>query len=93
MDSVKELERTLKEVRQVAVGVDRDVMPKVAAALDQVRGTLKSADGLVAPESPTAVELRRMMQELSAAARAVRSVADYLDRHPEALIQGKGGMR
>ncbi len=93
MDSVKELERTLKEVRQVAVGVDRDVMPRVAAALDQVRSTLKSADGLVAPESPTAVELRRMMQELSAAARAVRSVADYLDRHPEALIQGKGGMR
>ena len=34
-----------------------------------------------------------MMQELSAAARSVRSVADYLDRHPEALIQGKGGMR
>ena len=93
MDAVKELERTLKEVRQVAAGVDREVMPKVAAALDQVRGTLKSADGLVAPESPTAVELRRMMQELSAAARAVRSVADYLDRHPEALIQGKGGVR
>jgi paraquat-inducible protein B len=68
-------------------------MPKVAAALDQVRGILKSADGLVAPESPTAVELRRMLQELSAAARAVRSVADYLDRHPEALIQGKGGVR
>jgi paraquat-inducible protein B len=93
MDAVKELERTLKEVRQVAAGVDREVMPKVAAALDQVRGTLKSADGFVAPESPTAVELRRMLQELSAAARAVRSVADYLDRHPEALIQGKGGVR
>ena len=93
MDAVKELERTLKEVRQVAAGVDREVMPKFAAALDQVRGILKSADGLVAPESPTAVELRRMLQELSAAARAVRSVADYLDRHPEALIQGKGGVR
>ena len=93
MDAVKELERTLKEVRQIAAGVDREVMPKFAAALDQVRGILKSADGLVAPESPTAVELRRMLQELSAAARAVRSVADYLDRHPEALIQGKGGVR
>jgi paraquat-inducible protein B len=30
---------------------------------------------------------------VSAAARAVRNVADYLDRHPEALIQGKGGVR
>lgn len=25
------------------------------------------------------------------AARAVRSLADYIDRHPEALIRGRGG--
>jgi paraquat-inducible protein B len=93
MDAVKELDLTLMQARQLMAGVDREVMPKVAAALDQVRGTLKSADGLVAPESTTAMELRRMMQELSAAARSVRGVADYLDRHPEALIQGKGGIR
>lgn len=93
MDVVKELDLTLKEARQVLAGVDREVMPKLAAALDEVRGTLKSADGLVAPDSATATELRRMMQDLSAAARSVRGVADYLDRHPEALIQGKGGMR
>jgi len=93
MDAVSELDLTLKQVRQVAAGVDRDVMPKLAAALDQARGALRSADGLVAPESATAVELRRLLQEVSAAARAVRSVADYLDRHPEALLRGKGGIR
>ncbi len=92
-DAVKELDLTLKQVHQVAAGFDRDLMPKVAAALDQVRATLKSADGLVADDSTTAVELRRLMQELSAAARSVRTMADYLERHPEALIKGKGGMR
>jgi paraquat-inducible protein B len=93
MDAVKELDLTLKEVRQTTAGVDRELIPKVSAAVDQVRATLRSADGLVAPESATAVELRRLMQELSAAARSVRTMADYLERHPEALIKGKGGMR
>ena len=31
------------------------------------------------------------MQELSRAARSIRVFADYLDRHPEALLRGKPG--
>ncbi len=34
-------------------------------------------------------ELVKTMRELDAAARAVRGVAEYLERHPEALLQGK----
>jgi paraquat-inducible protein B len=30
------------------------------------------------------------MYELSRAAKSLRSLADYLDRHPEALLRGKG---
>ena len=30
-----------------------------------------------------------MLRELTAAARSIRVMADYLERHPEALIQGK----
>jgi paraquat-inducible protein B len=31
------------------------------------------------------------LQEVSAAARSFRVLADYLDRHPEALLFGKSG--
>jgi paraquat-inducible protein B len=30
------------------------------------------------------------VQEITEAARALRSLAEYLDRHPEALIKGRG---
>jgi hypothetical protein len=33
--------------------------------------------------------LQSTLKELTGAARSVRSLADYLDRHPEALIKGK----
>jgi paraquat-inducible protein B len=32
-----------------------------------------------------------MMNELTTAARSIRVFADYLDRHPEALLRGKTG--
>jgi paraquat-inducible protein B len=31
------------------------------------------------------------MQELTRAARSIRVFADYLERHPEALLRGKSG--
>jgi len=33
------------------------------------------------------------MTELSAAARSIRLLADYLNQHPESLLRGKGGSK
>ena len=38
-------------------------------------------------------EAHRALRELTAAARSFRIMADYLERHPEALIRGKGNVR
>jgi paraquat-inducible protein B len=38
-----------------------------------------------------AQELSNTLLEVSRAARSVRVLADYLERHPEALIRGKQG--
>lgn len=48
---------------------------------------------MVTPQSPLYAEVQRMIRELTDAARSIRVMADYLERHPEALITGKGGKR
>ncbi len=67
-------------------------------ALESIDATLK--DGRVAigkfqkvvnSDSPTITDLNRALGEIAGAARAIRELADYLERHPEALVQGKGG--
>jgi paraquat-inducible protein B len=88
--SISELELTLKQVRDTARDVDKDVVPKLAATLGQLQVTLKAAEDVVAQDSALYLELKRMLRELSAAARSIRGMADYLERHPEALIKGKG---
>ena len=40
-------------------------------------------------DSPAPQDLRDTLQEVTRAARSVRVLMDYLDRHPEMLIRGK----
>lgn len=54
-----------------------------------VEDTAKSVDTLIAEGSPTRAELESLITELAAAARSIRLLADYLERHPEAFIKGK----
>ncbi len=72
--SIAELDRTLISAR---------------ITLDSGRGTLDNANKLVEPNSVLGAELGNTLQEVSRAARSVRVLADYLERHPEALIRGK----
>lgn len=92
-DSMEELDLALRRVRQTAERVDAQIVPQVDAALRQAQATLAATEGLVSQDSALYTELKRMIRELSAAARSIRGMADYLERHPEALIKGKGGLR
>jgi paraquat-inducible protein B len=57
----------------------------------QAQATLASADGLVGANAPLRYDLNGLLNELTGAARSIRVFADYLERHPDALIRGKAG--
>jgi paraquat-inducible protein B len=79
-----------KDAQAALVELDR-TLASARGTLDAGRGTLDSANRLIAPNSVLAADLANTLQEVSRAARAVRVLADYLERHPEALIRGKTG--
>lgn len=64
---------------------------RLAPLLIQAQSTLASADGMVGADSQTRYDLNALLKELTGAARSIRVFADYLDRHPEALLRGKAG--
>ena len=61
------------------------------AALRQAQATMASIQRTVGPASSLTDDAESVMQELARAARSIRVFADYLDRHPEALLRGKAG--
>ena len=87
------LEATLSAVRTLADSIDKQVMPLASSAratLDQATHTLKATESLVAEDSHTRYNLDTTLEELAAAARSVRLMADYLEQNPDALLKGKG---
>jgi paraquat-inducible protein B len=67
--------------------LDQRVGPLIA----QAQSTLAAADGLVGANAPLRYDLNAMLKELTGAARSIRVFADYLERHPDALLRGKVG--
>jgi len=59
--------------------------------MTSARGTLDNTSNLTEPNSAQVQQIGNTLQEVSRAARSVRVLADYLERHPEALLQGKKG--
>jgi paraquat-inducible protein B len=60
-------------------------------AISQADNTLQTVEHMFAADAPMSQEMQRTLIELAEAARSLRVLADYLDRHPEALLRGKGG--
>jgi paraquat-inducible protein B len=55
-----------------------------------VQALASSANALVSGDGSTQdASLPGTLRQLTDAARALRSLADYLGRHPEAIIRGK----
>lgn len=62
-------------------------------ATRQAEDTLASLSELMGGRSGVRFQLDSAVQEITAAARALRSLAEYLERNPDALIRGKRGGR
>jgi paraquat-inducible protein B len=82
-------------VRGVLLGVceNRTTLRSAEATLRTAEQTLRTAEKPFSSSSPLQQEVRTLLKELGAAARSIRVMADYLERHPEALVQGKRGRR
>src|SRR2546422_656776 len=88
-DALETLDQTMKNVDKT--------LPAVQTTLEEARRAIASVDRLatnadttlIGPNAPAQQELRDALQEVTAAARALRVLADSIERHPESLIRGR----
>jgi paraquat-inducible protein B len=102
--AVEELRRVLATADALLKGGVNTALTGVNATLNDVNTTLeelrrpiatadrvlKNADAtLLGKDAPFPQELRDALLEIAKAARSLRVLTDYLERHPESLIRGK----
>jgi paraquat-inducible protein B len=84
------LRETLQQTRALMARLDTETAPQAKATLAQAQATLAALERLLAPGSGTSTDLHQALDEFAQAARALRTLADTLERHPESLLYGKG---
>lgn len=92
-DAIAELDATLRQIHQTADTAG----PKISKLVDSLRQTASQLDDTAKTANktlggtPAQGGTREAMREVTEAARSVRDLANYLDRHPEALLHGRSG--
>jgi paraquat-inducible protein B len=87
------LDAALSAVQTLASNLDAQVQPlsdSANTAIGQATTTLKAAEDLLGENSNTRYNLDSALEELAAAARSVRLMANYLEQNPDALLKGRG---
>ena len=67
------------------------ITSSIELAMTRANQVLTSLDRGYGKDSETQRELSRAMVQVGDTARSIRQLADFLDRHPEALIRGRAG--
>jgi paraquat-inducible protein B len=97
------LRQTLEDVNKLITRLDREVAPELRGVLadgrttlaqmrktlDDASRTIATAERAVSPDADLTQDLRETVREVARAAQTMRALADYLERHPEALLRGK----
>ena len=92
MENLKETSSSIKTIADKSEGVPAAVEKTLATAQDalkQAEKTFLSVQNLASNNSVLVYQVDTALEEVSRASRSVRSLSDYLYRHPESLITGK----
>jgi len=96
--AIADIRPVIDNLRSLAAKLDAEADPLLTsirktsdtarATLDRAQVTLGGVDRTLDQDSPLGLELYDMMRELREAANSLRSLADYLERVPDAAIYG-----
>jgi paraquat-inducible protein B len=91
-NAVKNLDTTLGHLEQITREVEPQIKPLIAslrATADAAQNAAQSAGTTLGPDGALATQLPALLQQVSDAARSIRELADFLERHPESLLRGR----
>ncbi len=87
--ALRQLDAALQSAEQLVRRVDTEIAPEAKGALAEAKRAIAAAGKVMASDSPLQEDARQALAEITRAAKSLRVLTDYLERHPESLIRGK----
>jgi len=73
---------------QIASGI-KETLSAADATLKETRKAVENINGVAVQNANLGYEIGRTLDQIAELSRSIRILADYLERHPEALLRGK----
>lgn len=92
--ALTDMRALMVDAKKSLVKLDAQIEPLAASVRDastSAQGTLRTVDRTLGGDSRMGYEALRALRDVADAARSLKVLADYLERHPDALLRGKGG--
>ena len=83
------LDRDLDDLHLSLGEINGQVLPRAVNTLSTLNSALDSAGQTLGEDSPLRRNITETLANATETLRAVRELADYLDRHPDALLRGR----
>lgn len=85
------LNEALKNADKLFKQLDTQVAPEARDTLSAAKQTFTTAEATLQQDSPLQSDVRGALKELTRTLQSLNALSDYLERHPESLLQGKPG--
>jgi paraquat-inducible protein B len=90
---VNHLDQDLTDLHGTLGHVNDTLLPSANQTLGTMHAALENVDELLTTDSAFRTDLEQTLGDVQQTLRSFRALADYLDRHPEALIKGRSAER
>jgi len=98
-EPMQNLNNTILDAQKLVNNVNGGIDPIISdanqltkmtlATMGQMQLTLETARSSISPDSALYFQLNRTLKEIQTTANTIRALADYVQRHPDALLLGK----
>jgi paraquat-inducible protein B len=98
-EPMQNLNNTILDAQKLVNNVNGGINPIISdanqltkmtlATMGQMQLTLETARSSISPDSDLYFQLNRTLKEIQTTASSIRALADYVQRHPDALLLGK----
>jgi paraquat-inducible protein B len=90
--ALEQVEKTLRfddgVPGQIALSI-KETLSSAQATLKETHEAVKNINGIAVQNANLGYEIGRTLEQIAELSRSIRVLADYLERHPEALLRGK----
>jgi len=89
--TLKQVNAMMVQIKEFSYQLNHKLEPELSGAVRQAESTLVTIQDSLKSDSVLQQDLQMTLREFTKAARSIRRLTDYVEKHPESLLKGKKG--